>query len=51
MAKAPPRIYELTPAWPFGTRVVMELDGWNVALTTSVHFDEIERWYDKKLPS
>ena len=51
MAKAPRRAYEITPAWPFGTRVLMDVAGWNVALTTSVGFDEVERWYDKKLPS
>jgi hypothetical protein len=52
MAKAAPRrVYEITPAWPFGTRVVMDVAGWNVALTTSVRFEEVERWYDKPLPS
>ena len=52
MAKATPRrAYEITPAWPFGTRVVMDVAGWNVALTTSVGFDQVERWYDKELPT
>lgn len=51
MAKAPPRAYEITPAWPFGTRVTMDVPGWNVALTTSVRFEDVERWYDKALPS
>lgn len=51
MAKAPRRAYEITPAWPFGTRVVMDVAGWNVMLTTSVRFDEIEGWYDKALPT
>lgn len=51
MAKAPRRVYEITPAWPFGTQVVIEVAGWNVALTTSVGFEAVERWYDKSLPS
>jgi hypothetical protein len=51
MGNAPRRVYEITPAWPFGTRVVVEVAGWNVALTASVGFDTIERWYDKALPS
>lgn len=51
MAKAPRRAYEITPAWPFGTRVVVDVAGWNVALTTSVGFEQVERWYDKQLPT
>ena len=51
MVKAPRRVYEITPAWPFGTRVVMDVAGWNVALTTSVAFQAVERWYDKPLPT
>jgi hypothetical protein len=51
MVKAPRRVYEITPAWPFGTRVVMDVAGWNVVLTTSVGFEAVERWYDKPLPS
>jgi len=51
MAKAPPRVYEIKPAWPFGTRVVMDVAGWNAALTTSVDFAAFERWYEKPLPT
>jgi hypothetical protein len=52
MAKAAPRrAYEITPSWPFGTRVVMDVAGWNVALTTSVSFEQVERWYDQQLPT
>ncbi|MCP3370872.1 imm11 family protein [Bradyrhizobium cajani] len=51
MAKAPRRVYEITPAWPFGTPVVVEVAGWNVALTASVGFEDVERWYDKPLPT
>ncbi|MDA9495029.1 MULTISPECIES: imm11 family protein [unclassified Bradyrhizobium] len=51
MAKAPRRVYEITPAWPFGTPVVVQVAGWNVPLTASVGLAEIERWYDKPLPS
>jgi hypothetical protein len=51
MAKAPRRVYEITPAWPFGTRVTVDVTGWNVALTASVGFEAVERWYDKPLPT
>jgi hypothetical protein len=51
MVSAPRRVYEIEPAWPFGTPVEVEVSGWNVALTASVPFEQIERWYDKPLPS
>ena len=51
MAKAPPRVYEIKPAWPFGTRVVMDVAGGDPALTTSVDFAAVERWDGKPLPT
>ena len=51
MAKAPRRVYEIGPAWPFGTEVVVEVADGDPALTTSVGFEAIERWYDKPPPT
>jgi len=51
MAKAPRRVYEIAPAWPFGTRVVMDVAGWDVPLTTSLGFEQLERWDDTQLPT